>query len=189
MQRFTALTILLFVSTGCAGILPPKAKKEDAKAEPPRMSAEHEFLSQFVGEWDTEADAYLGPGQPSVKSKGTMNGRMIGGYWAVVDVKGEMMSRAFQGQGTFGYDPGKQKYVGTWIDSMMNHFWWYEGSVEGSKLILETEGPHPQDPQKIVKYRDTWEFKGKDLLVLTSEMQGPENGMIQTMTATCTRKS
>ena len=68
----------------------------------------------------------------------------------------------------------KTRAIGTWADSMSDFLWHYEGTVEGNKLILNTEGPDPSDPSKMIKARDTWDFKSKDLVVLTSQMVGPD---------------
>jgi hypothetical protein len=71
---------------------------------------------------------------------------------------------------------------------MSNYLWKYEGKVEGNKLIFNAEGPCPMKPGKLSKFRDTWEFKGKDQLVLTGEMEGDDGKMAKGMVATCTRK-
>jgi hypothetical protein len=39
----------------------------------------------------------------------------------------------------------------------------------------------------MIKARDSWEFKGKDLIVLTSEMEGPDGRWIKMMEARCKR--
>ena len=42
---------------------------------------------------------------------------MIGDFWIVCDYTGSFEGLKFVGQGSFGYDAKKKKYVGTWIDS------------------------------------------------------------------------
>ena len=111
------------------------------KTEPQK---EHQWLQQLVGEWTSEADCAMGPGQPSTKSYGTERVRMVGGLWMVGEGQGEM-----PGGGTatmimtLGYDPQKQKYLGTWIGSMMTHMWHYDGEMDASGriLTLSAEGP------------------------------------------------
>ena len=162
--------------------------KPDNKPAPAKGGAGHEFLKQFVGEWDCETEMFVEPDKPA-KSKATMTGHMIGNYWAIVVVHGEALGQPYHGQATFGFDAQKKKkYIGTWADSMSDFLWHYEGVVDGNKLVLNSEGPNPGDPDKMIKGRDTWEFKGKDQVILTGEMQGPDGKMVMMMRATGTRK-
>lgn len=179
MKRLCAVAVILF-----AGI----ASSQEKKLEAPKVGTEHEFLKQFVGEWDGEVEAFMEPDKPPVKSKGSMTGSMIGNFWAIVVVKGETMGEPYQGQATFGYDSQKKKYIGTWTDSMSEFLWQYEGIVEGNKLVLDSEGPNPAEPGKMMKARDTWEFKGKDQILLTGEMEGPDGKMVTGVKVTCTRR-
>lgn len=155
--------------------------------EPPKTPApqkEHEWLQQFVGEWESEMEASIGPGQPPMKCKGTMNSRMLGGFWSISEMKSEMMGVPMASIQTLGYDVEKKKYIGTWVDSMMGHMWKYVGSVDktGKTLTLEAEGPNFMQEGKIAKFRDAYEFKSKDHLVLTSSMQGEDGKWITFMT-------
>jgi hypothetical protein len=160
----------------------------DKKPEPATATAGHEFLKRFVGDWSFDSEMFVEPGKP-VKSKGEMTCHMIGSFWVVLVVSGEALGQPYHGQGTFGFDSQKKKkYIGTWADSMSDFLWKYEGVVEGNKLMLDSEGPDPSDPAKMFKSRDTWEFKGKDQVLLTSEVQGPDGKMMMMMRATCTRK-
>jgi hypothetical protein len=180
MTRFMLVAAVMF-----AGVL--NAQDDSKVPEPVKPVAEHAFLKQFAGDWDCETECFM-PGAPPDKSKGSVSGTMIGDLWAVLAVKGNMGGMPYIGQGTFGYDPEKKVYVGTWVDSMSNYLWKYEGKVEGNKLIFNAEGPCPMKPGKLSKFRDTWEFKGKDQLVLTGEMEGDDGKMAKGMVATCTRK-
>ena len=109
----------------------------------PEPTKEHEWLKQFVGEWESELEAFMEPGKPTVKSKGTEVCRAIGGLWVIGEGKTDMGGMTYSHLLTLGYDPEKKKYIGTWIDSMLNYMWKYEGTVDaaGKVLTLESEGP------------------------------------------------
>ena len=156
----------------------------------PKPQEEHAWLKQFVGEWETTAEASMGPDQPPMTCKGTMSSRMLGGFWMISESKAEVMGAPMTAVLTVGYDPQKKKYVGTWVDSMMNHLWRYEGAVDetGKKLTLEAEGPNMLQPGKTAKFRDAYEFKSADHIITTASMQGEEGKWIIFMTGEARRK-
>lgn len=162
-------------------------------AEPPAMpqpTKEHEWLKQFAGEWDVETEAYLAPDQPPMKMKGTESARMLGGFWVVGENKGEFMGAPFTGLMTFGFDPEKKKYVGTWVDSNTSSLWHYTGSVDatGKILTLETEGFCPIEG-KVCQFQNTIEFKSKDLRVLTGTRLGKDGKWARAMTVIARRRA
>lgn len=176
------LTVIVLVSAGFV-------LAEGQEPEPQQPAAEHQFLKRFVGEWECKNEAFMEPGQPPVISIGQMTGKMVGDFWAIVVVNVPDPERPYHGRATFGFDSLKQKkYFGTWVDSMSAFLWKYEGLVQGNKLILNSEGPNPFEPGKMVKARDTWEFEGDDLIVLTGAMEGPDGKFMTMMKATCKRK-
>jgi hypothetical protein len=73
---------------------------------------------------------------------------------------------------TLGYDPQKQRYVGTWVGSMMTHLWRYDGALDvaGRVLTLNAQGPHMAAEGKMAQYKDVIEFTSDDHRVLTSHM-------------------
>ena len=161
--------------------------------EPPEMPKpvkEHEWLNQFVGEWESETEGQAGPDGPAMHCKGTMKNRMLGGFWVVSEVTNVMDGQEMTAVQTIGYDTEKKKYVGTWIDSMFNHMWKYEGWVDesGKKLVLEAEGPNMMAPGQTAKYRDSYEFKSPDHIVVTSEMQGEDGKWTTFMTGNAKKK-
>jgi hypothetical protein len=161
-----------------------------SRAEAPKMPApakEHEFLKQFAGEWETDAEMVMEPGKPPVKSKGTESARMLGGFWLTSEMKGDCMGVTVTGHTTVGYDPKARKYVGTWVCSMSDWLCKYEGSADGKTLTLQCEGPAPKTG-KTVKMKDVLELKGKDHKVLTSSILGEDGKWTVFMTMNAKRK-
>ncbi len=76
--------------------------------EMPKPVKEHEWLQQYVGEWESEAEIVMEPGKEPMKSKGTETVRAIGGFWIQCENKGSMMGKGFTGVATIGYDPDKK---------------------------------------------------------------------------------
>ncbi|MSR31176.1 MAG: DUF1579 domain-containing protein [Gemmataceae bacterium] len=105
-----------------------------------------------------------------------------------LEVTGDAGGVEYHGLGTFGYDGQKKKYVGTWVDNMAPFLFHLEGALEGNKLTLHSQGPNPMNPETLVKTRDIYEFKGKDHLILTSAIEGPDGKWVPIMTVDCVRK-
>lgn len=155
----------------------------------PKPSKEHEFLKQFVGEWESTGECTMSPGQ-TVQVKGGDKVRMLGGFWMVSNGTMEMIGMKMENVFTLGYDPEKKKYVGQWVDSMMPHAWKYEGEVDesGRKITLHTSGPSPKSPGKTCKFRETFEFKSADERLFTSSYQEDDGKWTQMVTFTSKRK-
>jgi Protein of unknown function (DUF1579) len=144
------------------------------KTEPQQ---EHQWLQQLVGEWTYEAEATMEPGQPPSKFTGAERVQSLGGLWILAKGQGEMPGcGAATTVLTLGYDPQQQRYVGTWIGSMMTHLWVYDGALEeaGRVLTLHAEGPHMAAEGKMARYKDVIEVKSDDHRVLTSHMLGDD---------------
>lgn len=145
---------------------------------------EHRWLEQFVGEWEYEHEANMGPDQPPMKSQGTQSGRSIGGVWIQSEgtfqmPDGGLATMIF----TLGYDPAKKRFVGTFIGSMMTKLWIYDGQLEGNVLTLDTEGPSFTDPNKSTKYQDILEVISADHYTLSSQFQDDNGQWVRFMTA------
>ncbi|WP_137820337.1 DUF1579 domain-containing protein [Pseudomonas sp. 2FG] len=153
---------------------------------------EHQWLQKLVGEWTCEAECSMEPGQPPAKWMGSESVRSLGGLW----ILGQGQSDIPGGEGpatsmlTLGYDPQKQRYVGTWIGSMMSYLWVYDGELDtaGRVLRLNTEGPDISAEGTMAKYQDVIEFKSDDHRVLTSHMLGDDGTWHQFATVNYQRK-
>jgi hypothetical protein len=91
---------------------------------------------------------------------------------------------------TLGYDPQKQRYVGTFVGSMMTHLWVYEGALDaaGAVLTLATEGPSFAGEGKMAKYQDVITLESDDHRILISRLLGADGTWHQFMTAHYRRK-
>ncbi len=158
-------------------------------AEPQK---EHQWLQKLVGEWTYETEVKTESDQPAEKSTGTERVRSLGGLWVLAEGQGEM-----PGCGTattlmtLGYDPQKQRYVGTWIGSMMTYLWLYDGELDAKEtvLTLSSDGPAMTGDEQMAKYRDVIEFKSADHRVMTSYMLRNDGQWHHFMTANYWRKT
>jgi Protein of unknown function (DUF1579) len=91
---------------------------------------------------------------------------------------------------TLGYDPQKQRYVGTWVGSMMTYLWLYDGELDVAKnmLTLNSDGPSMTGDEKMASYRDVIEFKNDNHRVMTSHVLGDDGQWHQFMTVNYRRK-
>lgn len=153
---------------------------------------EHAWLQKLVGEWSADMECVMGPDQPPMKSKGSETTRSIGGLWTMGEGTGEMPDGGkATSVMTLGYDPQKQRFVGTFIASMMTHMWKYEGTLDasGKVLTLDTEGPGMSGDGQMMKYQDIMTFVDDDHRILTSRVQGEDGNWTQFMTAHYHRKT
>ena len=151
-------------------------------AEP---TQEHQWLQQFVGEWSYESECLMGPDQPPMKFSGTESVRSIGDLWVMGEGQGEMPGETPATMIiTLGYDPQQQRFVGTWIGSMMTHLWIYDGWLDAERkiLTLESEGPDMEVEGKMAKYRDVFEIKSDGHRVLTASVLGEDGQWNRFMT-------
>ena len=89
------------------------------------------------GTWDVTMEFQPAPRSEKLLSKGVQTNR-LSGQWLISDLDADMNGRRFNGHGVNGFDPGKGKYVGIWIDSMRNYITPVEGSYDASGKVFTT---------------------------------------------------
>lgn len=132
--------------------------------------SEHQWLRQFLGEWHYESRCTVEAGQPPVSLQGMESVSSLGDLWLLFEGRGEMPGGGLASTlRTLGYDPMRERFVGTWVGSMMTHLWTHEGSLDAERhrLILDTEGPSSSGDGALTRERDILEFKSADHRVLT----------------------
>jgi Protein of unknown function (DUF1579) len=151
------------------------------KVEP---QEQHRWLHKLVGEWTYESNVPAHSGQPASKVSGSETVRSLGDIWILAEGRGEM-----PGAGpattllTLGYDPHKKRFVGSWIGSMMTHFWIYDGELDAARrvLTLHSEGPSMADDGTMAEYQDVIELKSDDHRTLTARARGEDGKWTQMM--------
>ena len=159
------------------------------KTEP---QAQHQWLQQLVGEWTYEGEASMGRDKPPEKFKGTESVRSIGGLWTLGEGHGLMPDGSPATMiMTLGYDPRTERFIGTWIGSMMTHLWHYDGELDAAErvLTLNSEGPAMAAEGKLAKFRDVIEIISPDHRTLSSHLQDEEGRWSRFMLAHYHRKA
>ncbi len=147
--------------------------------------SEHAFLERLVGTWDVTSE--MSGDTPWVETV-----RSLSGIWVIAEGRGDMPG----GEGpattvlTLGYYAAKGKYVGTWLGSMMDYLWVYEGEVEpdGRTLSLYTTGPS-MNGEGMADYREQITFLTDDHRTFTSSAKQPDGSWKYFMEAHYRRKA
>lgn len=152
----------------------------------PEPTPEHEWLLQLVGDWSFESECTMGPDQPPMKSAGKLITRSLGSLWTLGEMEhGGPEDQTFRSVITLGFDPAKQRFVGTFVSSCMTHLWPYDGQLDAARkvLTLDSEGPSFAGDGTMAKYQDIVEVIDKDHHLLRSQFQNPDGSWTQFMTA------
>lgn len=154
-------------------IQPPTTQPTTLQTMVPQK--EHQWLQQLVGEWRYETEAIKEDGS-SEKAMGTETVRSLGEFWVVAEGEMACQGEMAKTMMTLGYEPYNHRYVGSWVGSMMPHFWCYEGEldIDESVLTLTAEGPNMSAEGTVATYRDTIELKSAEHRVMVSHMLGDD---------------
>lgn len=157
----------------------------------PKPRAQHEWLQKLVGEWTFEHETSPGPDQAPVKFTGIERVRALGDLWVICE--GEQNTpESCVGKTimTLGYDPAKDRFVGTFIGTMMTNLWVYDGTFgpEQKSIVLDAEGPNFVEEGKTAKYQDVIEWIDDDNRLLRSSYLGDDGAWHEFMCAPYRRK-
>jgi hypothetical protein len=152
----------------------------------------HRWLQRLIGDWTYENDPAECKGESPQKFGGTERVRALGDVWILGEGTGRMPDGSpADWQLTLGYDPGRQRFVGTWIGSMMNFLWVYRDGFlddDGRVLTLEAEGPTFDGTSGTALYRDIVTLQGDDMRVVTGNVLGADGQWNQFMRTTYRRR-
>lgn len=168
----------------------PIEKESFSMPQLPQPTEHHAWLAQFSGDWVSEVELRCSPGQ-TMETTGRERIRMFGGFWMVSESTSDSKEMPFSSIFSVGYDPAKERYIGTWIDTMTSRLWIYEGYVneKGNILTLLAEGSCPTNPSKTRQYRERIEIVDRDHKIFTSSMQEDDGSWTTCVTVKARRYS
>lgn len=137
------------------------------------ITTQHRWLERLVGDWDVSDTAITAP---PAEPPWTERVRRIGGLWIACEGRGLMPDgEPAETLLTLGYDAARDRYIGTWIGSMMAHLWHYDGTLEptGNVLTLHSEGPDFQSEGRHLPYQDIITFIDDDHRTMTALVNRP----------------
>lgn len=178
-------TALLVTAAACAAL-----PLQDPHMQPNKNSEQHEWLLQLVGEWEASSETITEPGAEPSRWEISESVRAIGELWIVAEGTATYEGQPFTSMLTLGYDPNKDAFVGTWVDSIQSMMWTYLGKLDNEKrvLTLEAEGPSSGDATKTAKYRDQLELINSDHKRMTSSVLGDDGNWQEYMRVDYQRK-
>ncbi|MDO3434696.1 DUF1579 domain-containing protein [Rhizobium sp. CBN3] len=145
---------------------------------------EHSFLERLVGDWSVTAP------EMSDGNDWTETVRSLHGIWFVAEGTGLMPNgKRATTILTLGYNAEKGRYVGSWIGSMMDYMWVYEGEVDASGNVLDlyTTGPDFSG-EGLADYRERITFVDDNHRTFTSSAKQEDGSWKQFMEAHYIRK-
>ena len=149
-------------------------------------SPEHAVFDLDVGTWDADILVTPQPDAPPVPSRGVAKNRLAcGGRWLITDFENE--TSGFEGHGVYGYDPAKQKYVGTWVDNMRSFLAVAEGKWDKDTMTM-TYTTEAEIGGKKVKWREVTDKKQPDVMVFKQYFPKPGGGESVMMEVTYRRR-
>lgn len=141
----TGLALALIIAIPLVGLAQvpeqDQAKAMEAYMKAGAVTAEHKALEYFTGRWKVESKMWTAPGAPPTESVNTNEGRMIlGGRYALLNYKGEMMGQPFEGIQISGYDNLAKAYTTFWIDNSSTSFYLLKGTYDAARKTYTFTG-------------------------------------------------
>lgn len=102
----------------------------------PEPTQEHKIVTQSAGFYEGTISMWMPGADAPLESPCTENVSTIGDFWVTSLFEMDFMGMPFTGSSSMGYDPEKEKFVGTWIDSMTTSLTVMEGEWDAEKKAI-----------------------------------------------------
>ncbi len=193
MRKALTFAVVCTVALGLAGAATAQEKKPAAPVAPqgppmPQPGPEHAIFKDAAGTWTAKVESWEVPGAPPSVSAGVETNRVgCGGLCLITDFKGSFGPMPFEGHGTETYDPKKEKYVGSWTDSMSTGLMVGESSYDAANKTMTGWMEGPDMTGKHTKMKSTTTMKDANTRVFSMYNTGADGKETLGMRITYTR--
>jgi len=149
----------------------------------------HKVLDAKVGKWTATMKCFADPKAAPMESKGTSDIKWImDGRFLQESFTGDYMGAPFQGQGTYGFDNIKKKYIASWYGNMGTGICLHEGTYDAAKKVFTFTGEAPDVMTgKFVQERWVDTMKDADHWTMQAYRPGPDGKEFMAMEVQYTR--
>lgn len=151
----------------------------------PLPTPQHQWLKQLIGNWTCNAKCEMPGGSTSITAA-QETVRQIGDLFVIAELIGQTpgSDQPLSSILTLGFDPDKNKFVGSWIGSPMPQLITYEGTLSDDEktLTLDCQAPGYDDPTETKMYQDVIVIKSPDEREFHSQIQNDDGSWTRFMT-------
>jgi hypothetical protein len=124
-----------------------------------------------------------GPDSEPMTAQATEVNEMLGDFWLVSKFNGNIQGQDFEGRSAVGFDPVKQKFVGTWFDGMSPFMSFMEGTYdkESKTLTMMTKGTGPDGKPTTGKNVSVTNPDGTKVFTMFSQVPGGGTELVKMM--------
>jgi hypothetical protein len=149
----------------------------------------HRRLQSLVGEWDTQAKFWMGPGEPMESTGVSVQTAILDGRFIVQEYTGDMGGMQFKGIGHNGYDNASKKYIGTWMDNWSTSIMYMEGQYDEASKTITYHGEFTDPFGQRVKDRHTVKLESPNRILFTMYSTKPGQAEQKVGEITYTRRN
>jgi hypothetical protein len=145
--------------------------KSDETVQPPdqdewtglaAVNEHHKRLQTLVGKWNLEISVPNAPEGGALPNGTAEYKAILGGRFVTEEVKCNLGNMPFEWFGIYGYDNLKQKYTGTWADTLGTAMETAIGESDSAGKVLSFVGESPETGTYTMKFRWILDFSEPD---------------------------
>jgi hypothetical protein len=138
-------------------------------------------MKRDVGDWNLVIKMFGAPGAAPAISKGTETRFMLGDMWLIGHFKGQIMGASFAGLRQTGFDPQKNKFVASWVDSTSRYPTQMEGTWDAktSTMTWIGTGKSPSGSEMRAKIVVAYNEDGSHISTMYAMRNGQEMKMME----------
>ncbi|MCB1049420.1 MAG: DUF1579 family protein [Acidobacteria bacterium] len=138
----------------------------------PILTPGHLLLREKAGLWSVQCRYFMQAGADPIEVEAVDRVRSLGPFWSIAEFKADMVGTSIEGCAMTGFDPIRNCFVATWVDSVTPYLYQFEGTYDEGSHTLTLQGLNP-DPNtgEMREYRSRETFIGGDSRIFTLEIK------------------